>query len=87
MKRTLLALLFPLAFAGAGCHSWIVVDGVEVAYANVDFDMERYPRYAYRGGYVYEVNGDYYGRHGQRWVRYRDRPRDIGRHPDHPGRR
>ncbi len=81
MQRTLLALLIaaPLSLFAVGCHSWLVVDGYEVAYVDVPGDYARYPRYDYHGVAVYEVNGSYYRQHNNRWVMYRERPRELVR--------
>ena len=40
-------------------------------------NVETYPRYEYRGSYVYNVNGRYYHRNGNRWMRFNERPRDL----------
>jgi len=40
-------------------------------------NIETYPRYEYHGGYVYNVDGVYYHREDNRWMRYRERPRDL----------
>ena len=48
--------------------------------------VETYPYYDYQGGYLYNVDGRYYGRRNNRWYRYRERPRDLDERYYHRGR-
>ncbi|APR82227.1 Hypothetical protein A7982_07576 [Minicystis rosea] len=75
--KSALPLLVVLMLGAAGCAGWISVDGYEAEYASAPAEIERYPRYSYRGTYVYEVQGRYYRRYGNRWVAYRSRPADL----------
>ena len=89
MKRILLTvpvLATGLLF-GAGCTGYVTTPngsadvttttGAEVYDDTPPVNIETYPRYEYRGGYVYNVNGRYYHRNGNRWMRYNERPRDL----------
>ena len=71
----------------AGCTGYVTTPngsvetttttGAEVYDDTPPVNIETYPRYEYRGSYVYNVNGRYYHRNGSRWMRFRDRPRDL----------
>ena len=43
-------------------------------------DIEAYPRYYYRGSYVYYVDGMWYSRGPRGWTYYRSEPRDLVRY-------
>lgn len=79
MKRAQFLLLLPVALAVAACTSWFTVDGYEASWSDVPTDIERHPHYAYHGTNVYEVGGRYYRRYNDRWVVYREMPRDLKR--------
>jgi hypothetical protein len=65
----------------AGCAAHFeAVDGYDATYVDAPPpNIEVYPRYEVADGYVYEVNGRYYHRHGDRWVVYRSAPREVSR--------
>ena len=69
-----------------GCGGYIMADGVEADYVTPPVGIEVYPRYAYADGYVYDVHGRYYHRHGDRWVAYRHAPPGMRRVHDERGR-
>ena len=70
------------AVALAGCGGFITVDGYEAAYVDAPPPgIEAYPRYEFRDGYLYDVNGRYYHQHGGRWANYRSAPPEVA-----PGR-
>lgn len=83
MKIT--ALLIPIVALAAGCAGGYVGydTGTTGAYIEDDgppvgVDVETYPRAYYDGGYVYNVNGRYYRRHGDHgWYRYREAPHGV----------
>jgi hypothetical protein len=43
-------------------------------------EIESYPRYYYRGSYVYYVDGRWYSRGSRGWTYYRAEPRDLVRY-------
>ena len=87
MKRILL-IIAPVLALGAGCTGYVTTPngtdatittttGAEIYDDTPPVNIETYPRYEYRGSYVYNVNGRYYHRNGNRWMRFRERPRDL----------
>ena len=86
MKR--LFIMVPVLALAAGCTVYsnpnapsgaagtTVTTGAEVD-DTPPVNIETYPRYEYRGSYVYNVDGRYYHRNGARWMRFRERPRDL----------
>ena len=82
-----IALASVPAAALVGCGGYLTVDGYDAAYVDVPPPgIEVYPRYAVGDGYVYDVDGAYYHQHGQRWVRYRNAPREVVRGRQERGR-
>ncbi len=84
MKITMMVSALAIA---AGCAGGYVSAGVgpvttsaEIYDENPPVDIETSPRYAYHGDYVYNVRGRYYHRVNNRWMRYRERPRDLNEH-------
>lgn len=85
--RTSYARIIAVAFAPAlalglaGCAGgYIDVDGYDAAYVEAaPVGIETYPRYAFRDGYVYDVNGRFYHQHNGRWVTYRTAPPEVAR--------
>jgi len=85
MKR--IFVMVPVLALAAGCTGYVTTPngtadatyttGAEIADDTPPVNIETYPRYEYRGTYVYNVNGRYYHRNGARWMRYRERPRDL----------
>ena len=65
----------------AGCAAHLeAVDGYEAEYVDTaPVNVELYPSYEVADGYVYQVNGRYYHRHGRRWVVYRHAPPAVNR--------
>jgi hypothetical protein len=79
-SRLLVTLFLSTAFAtnGACAAHFATVDGYDAE--NVDgspVNVASYPRYAFRDGYVYDVNGRWYHQHGNRWVVYRQAPGEF----------
>ncbi len=69
-----------LAVGVAGCAAgYVGTDGYEAAYVDAPADVESYPYYTYNGVAVYDVDGNYYFRHGRRWARYRRAPAEVAR--------
>ena len=81
MKFT--ALMIPVIALACGCGgAYVESDGTYTTGAYVEepappVEIETYPRYYYRGDYVYDVNGRYYRHHGRHWYRYHQRPADL----------
>lgn len=68
------------ALALSACGGYVTVDGYQGAYVDdPPPGIYGYPRYAFRDGYVYDVNGRYYHRHNGRWVTYRSEPAEVAR--------
>jgi hypothetical protein len=75
-----LAVVLACASVGACAAGYESVDGYDAVYiSGAPVGIEAYPRYRFRGGYVYDVHGRYYHQHGARWVRYRTLPREAVR--------
>ncbi len=70
------AIAFLAVCATPGCAGHLeAVDGYDAEYVDAPpVNIESYPRYEVTDGYVYEVNGRYYHRHGNRWVTYHSAP-------------
>ena len=85
-RGRMLACVLGAASALAGCGGYIMTDGYEAEYVAPPVGIEVYPRYTFADGYVYDVNGRYYHRHGDRWVAYRHAPAGMRRVPDERGR-
>lgn len=69
-----------LALALAGCAAgYTDVDGYQAAYVTPPAAVVSYPRYAYGGGYVYDVDGRYYRHYHGRWVTYHRAPPEVVR--------
>jgi hypothetical protein len=88
-------LALPLSSSGCTATAGVGAD-VEYAYdypvyevQTVPVAIEAYPRYYYRGSYVYLVDGRWYHqRPGGRWVVYREEPPQLRAHRvDYYGRR
>ena len=60
-----------------GCGGWITADGHETDYTTAPADIENHPHYLHQGADVYEVDGRYFQKHENRWVVYRERPREL----------
>jgi hypothetical protein len=87
MKRIL--IMVPVLALAAGCTVYGTPTGsveaattttttsAEVVDDTPPINIETYPRYEYHGSYVYNVDGRYYHRDGARWMRFRERPRDL----------
>jgi hypothetical protein len=84
MKR--IFIMVPVLALAAGCTGYVATPngsaevtttGAEVYDDTPPVNIETYPRYEYNGGYVYNVNGRYYHRNGNRWMRYNERPRNL----------
>ena len=86
MKR--IVFMVPVLALAAGCTGYVtspngattgatVTTSAEVVDDTPPVNIETYPRYEYRGSYVYNVNGRYYHRDGARWMRFHERPRDL----------
>ncbi len=98
MKR-ITRLTIPALALVAGCageYSYATPSGAVTYTTGADYyeeapppNIETYPYYDYQGGYLYNVDGRYYGRRNNRWYRYRERPRDLDeryyhqRHEEH----
>jgi hypothetical protein len=76
------------AFAGCYVHAGargvvayqepvLVVEPAYVDVETVPVEVESYPSYAYDGGSVYLVEGQWYRHHGNRWVVYSSEPRPL----------
>jgi hypothetical protein len=83
-RKTIIAFAFAMVsgFAGAACGGgYADVDGYDAVYVDGPpaVNIDTYPRYRFRDGYVYDVNGHYYHQHGGRWVSYRALPREAVR--------
>jgi hypothetical protein len=73
-----LALILPSVAIGGGCEAhFATVDGYEAEYADAPANIDAYPHYAFQDGYIYDVNGRWYHRHENRWVVYRQPPREV----------
>jgi hypothetical protein len=71
------ALALALAACGTG---YVGVDGYDAAYVQAPPPgIDAYPRYSFRDGYVYDVNGRYYHQHEGRWVAFRHEPPEVAR--------
>ena len=87
MKRALLLFVAPLLISIAGCGAWLTVDGFEAERVQAPADIERGTRYSYHGTTVYEgADHRYYRQHEGGWVRYRERPHDLGQPAAEPKR-
>lgn len=84
MKR--IFIMVPVLALAAGCTGYVTTPngsadvtttGAEIYDDTPPVNIETYPRYEYNGGYVYNVNGRYYHRNGNRWMRYNERPRGL----------
>jgi hypothetical protein len=84
MKR--IVFMVPVLALAAGCTGYVTPSGAsgatvttsaEVVDDTPPVNIETYPRYEYRGSYVYNVNGRYYHRDGARWMRFHERPHDL----------
>jgi hypothetical protein len=75
------AIAFLPLWATTGCAAHFqAVDGYDAEYVDAaPANIEVYPRYEVADGYVYQANGRYYHRHGDRWVVYRNPPPAVGR--------
>jgi hypothetical protein len=72
---------------GACGGAYVDAYGDEAAYVDAPpVAIESYPRYYYRGGYVYMVNGRVYRPYGNRWVVYRTPPAEVRLHINERGR-
>lgn len=70
--------LLVLASCVIGCAAHLTeVDGYEAEYVDAPPNIETYPRYEFRDGYAYNVNGRWYHRHGPQWVRYSRPPQEF----------
>jgi hypothetical protein len=68
-------ILFVSSLALTGCGGYVGVATPTGAYVDAPpVDVEVYPRYEYRGGYIYNVHGHYYHHYRGRWVHYHRRP-------------
>jgi hypothetical protein len=77
VAATAIALLSLCTSTGCVAH-YATVDGYDAEYVGAPpANIEVYPRYQMADGYVYEVNGRYYHRHGDRWVVYRHAPPEV----------
>lgn len=77
-QRLLLAAALAAPSIGAASvataqEAWIEIDTAPRHY-------DEGPHTVYRGEPVYWVDGRWYARHGQRWVYYRDEPRELVRY-------
>jgi hypothetical protein len=79
MKSALCSFAGALLLVAAGCSGYFTVDGYDAAYASAPAGYERSPRYMHHGADVYEVQGRYYRQYNNRWVVYRERPRELER--------
>jgi hypothetical protein len=77
MKNVLPWIAGALSLLAVGCAGTLMVDGYEAAYVDVPAGYDRYPRYEHHGAPVYEISGRYYRQYNNRWVVYRERPRDL----------
>ena len=85
MKR--IVFMVPVLALAAGCTGYVtspngqagatVTTGAEVYDDTPPVNIETYPRYEYNGGYVYNVNGRYYHRNGNRWTHSNERPKGL----------
>ena len=84
MKR--IVIMVPVLALAAGCTGYVTTPSgsvettttsAEIVDDTPPINIETYPRYEYRGSYVYNVNGRYYHRNGARWMRFHERPRDL----------
>ncbi len=72
----MLSAVLPICLSVSCAAELHSVDGYDAEYVDTPpVNVELYPRYEVADGYVYEVNGRYYHRHGTRWVRYHSPPR------------
>ncbi len=78
-SAAIVASLLLASASAVGCAAHFeTVDGEDAVYVDAaPTNIEVYPHYAFQDGYVYDVNGRWYHRHGNRWVVYRERPHAI----------
>ena len=83
-----IAIMVPVLAIAAGCTGYVTspngavgasvtTTGAEVVDDTPPVNIETYPRYEYQGSYVYNVDGRYYHRNGNRWMRFNERPRGL----------
>jgi hypothetical protein len=67
-----------LALSVVGCGgSYVDLQGGRAYYVNPPSGIEAFPRYAYGGAYVYDVNGRFYRQYNGRWVSYSHAPPEV----------
>lgn len=80
MKRLLIIAVAPVLVSIAGCGGWLNVEGLDAEEVAPPPAIESGTRYTYHNNVVVYEGSDhqYYRQYNGKWVRYRERPKDLG---------